>query len=63
MLHFPREFRNPAIWPFFPSPGPLCTAMMDIADEREMGVSKSISIGNKADITEVDVLSALAHDD
>lgn len=32
--------------------------MMDIADERELGVSKSISIGNKADITEVDVKAA-----
>jgi acetyltransferase len=47
----------------FSQSGALCTAMMDIADERELGVSKSISIGNKADITEVDVLAALAHDD
>ncbi len=47
----------------FSQSGALCTAMMDIADERELGVSKAISIGNKADITEVDVLSALAHDD
>ena len=37
--------------------------MMDIADERELGVSKAISIGNKADITEVDVLEALAEDE
>ena len=43
--------------------GALCTAMMDIADERELGVSTAVSIGNKADITEVDVLTALAHDD
>ncbi|MBV5316429.1 MAG: acetate--CoA ligase family protein [Desulfobulbaceae bacterium] len=47
----------------FSQSGALCTAMMDIADERELGVSKAVSIGNKADITEVDVLSALAHDE
>jgi acetyltransferase len=47
----------------FSQSGALCTAMMDIADERELGVSKAISIGNKADITEVDILSALAHDE
>ena len=47
----------------FSQSGALCTAMMDIADERELGVAKSVSIGNKADITEVDVLAALAHDE
>jgi len=47
----------------FSQSGALCTAMMDIADERELGVSKAVSIGNKADITEVDVLAALAHDE
>jgi len=47
----------------FSQSGALCTAMMDIADERELGVSKAVSIGNKADITEVDILTALAHDD
>ena len=47
----------------FSQSGALCTAMMDIADERELGVSKAVSIGNKADVTEVDVLSALAHDE
>ncbi len=47
----------------FSQSGALCTAMMDLADSRELGLSKSISIGNKADITEVDVLEALAKDD
>lgn len=47
----------------FSQSGALCTAMMDVADERELGVSKAISIGNKADITEVDILEALAHDE
>ncbi len=47
----------------FSQSGALCTAMMDLADSRELGLSKSISIGNKADITEVEVLQALANDD
>ena len=47
----------------FSQSGALCTAMMDIADEREIGVSKAVSIGNKADVTEVDVLEALAEDE
>jgi len=47
----------------FSQSGALCTAMMDIAEERELGVSKAVSIGNKADITEVDILTALAHDE
>ncbi|MCL1980244.1 MAG: acetate--CoA ligase family protein [Proteobacteria bacterium] len=47
----------------FSQSGALCTAMMDTANERELGVSMAVSIGNKADITEVDILSALAHDE
>jgi acetate---CoA ligase (ADP-forming) len=60
---FSRRIPQPGHLAIFSQSGALCTAMMDIADEREMGVSKSISIGNKADITEVDVLATLAHDD
>jgi acetyl coenzyme A synthetase (ADP forming)-like protein len=47
----------------FSQSGALCTAMMDIAGERELGVSKVVSIGNKADISEVDILATLAHDE
>ncbi len=60
---FSKRIPQPGSLAIFSQSGALCTAMMDIADERELGVSKSISIGNKADITEVDVLSALAKDD
>jgi acetyltransferase len=60
---FSKRIPQPGSLAIFSQSGALCTAMMDIADERELGVSKSISIGNKADITEVDVLAALAHDD
>ena len=36
--------------------GAMCVAMLDVALGRNMGLSKSVSIGNKADITEVDLL-------
>lgn len=39
----------------FSQSGALCTAMMDAADQRKIGVSMAISIGNKADITEVEI--------
>jgi acetyltransferase len=47
----------------FSQSGALCTAMLDMAAGRHLGLSKLISIGNKADITEVDLLQALASDD
>ncbi len=47
----------------FSQSGALCTAMMDAADQRKIGVSMAISIGNKADITEVEILSVLAKDE
>lgn len=60
---FSRRVPKPGIMAIFSQSGSLCTAMMDLADSRELGVSKSISIGNKADITEVEVLSSLAQDE
>ena len=60
---FSRRIPQAGSMAIFSQSGALCTAMMDIADERELGVSKAISIGNKADITEVDVLEALAEDE
>jgi acetyl coenzyme A synthetase (ADP forming)-like protein len=42
--------------------GALCTAILDWAASRQLGMSKLISIGNKADLTEIDFLSALAED-
>ncbi len=47
----------------FSQSGALCTAMLDMAAGRHLGLSKLISIGNKADITEVDLLQALASDE
>lgn len=46
----------------FSQSGALCTAMLDYAENRHIGLSKLISIGNKADITEVDMLNALGRD-
>ncbi|OKY74817.1 MAG: acyl-CoA synthetase [Desulfobulbaceae bacterium DB1] len=42
--------------------GALCTAILDQAAGRHMGLSKVVSIGNKADLSEVDLLKALARD-
>ncbi len=43
--------------------GALCTAILDLAKGRHLGLAKLISIGNKADISEVDILKTLANDE
>lgn len=43
--------------------GALCTAILDWAHMGGLGLAKVISVGNKADIDEADVLEALAADD
>jgi acetyltransferase len=47
---------------FFSQSGALCTAILDWAMGNEVGFSKFISLGNKADLTEVEWLEALAED-
>jgi acetyltransferase len=47
---------------FFSQSGALCTAVLDWALEEDVGFSKFVSLGNKADIDEVDLLLALADD-
>ncbi|HBI14461.1 MAG TPA: acyl-CoA synthetase [Desulfobulbaceae bacterium] len=47
----------------FSQSGALCTAMLDLAKNRHIGLSKLISMGNKADLSEIDMLMALARDD
>ncbi|MBU0484198.1 MAG: acetate--CoA ligase family protein [Proteobacteria bacterium] len=42
--------------------GALSTAILDLAEGRHLGLAKMVSIGNKADLTEVDFLKVLAHD-
>ena len=46
----------------FSQSGAVLTAMLDLASTRHLGIAKVISVGNKADITEVDLLSYLAKD-
>jgi acetate---CoA ligase (ADP-forming) len=43
--------------------GALCTAILDWAASRKMGLATLVSIGNKADLDETDFLSAFANDD
>lgn len=43
--------------------GALCTAILDWAAGRHLGLAKLVSIGNKADLDETDFLTALAEDD
>ena len=47
----------------FSQSGAVCAAMLDICSTRHLGVSKMVSIGNKADINEIDLLSWLAKDE
>jgi acetate---CoA ligase (ADP-forming) len=42
--------------------GALMTAILDTAAQRKLGLSKLISIGNKADLNETDLIAALADD-
>jgi len=43
--------------------GALCTSILDLAAGRHLGLSKLVSIGNKADINENDLLSYFANDE
>ena len=47
---------------FISQSGALCTSVLDFAADRDFGFSKFISIGNKADVDESDLLQYL-HDD
>ena len=47
---------------FISQSGALCTAVLDYAQAKHIGFSKFVSIGNKADISEVDLLYYLKDD-
>ncbi|MBT3394517.1 MAG: CoA-binding protein [Waddliaceae bacterium] len=47
---------------FISQSGALCTAILDYALEKNIGFSKFISLGNKADVTEGDLLHYLKDD-
>lgn len=46
----------------FSQSGALCTSILDVARGRDLGLSKLVSIGNKADITEDDLLEYFGTD-
>lgn len=47
---------------FLSQSGALCTAVLDYAAGKDIGFSKFVSLGNKADVSEVDLLRYLAAD-
>lgn len=47
---------------FISQSGAVCSAVLDLADRRNIGFSKFISIGDKADVNEIDLLKALKDD-
>lgn len=47
---------------FISQSGALMAAILDLAVQRHLGLSKLISIGNKADLSETDLISTLAND-
>jgi acetate---CoA ligase (ADP-forming) len=47
----------------FSQSGALCSVMLDMANDRHLGLAKLVSIGNKADISGVDILAYLAQDE
>ncbi|NUN09286.1 MAG: acetate--CoA ligase family protein [Ignavibacteriaceae bacterium] len=47
---------------FISQSGALCTAVLDYAQAKHIGFSKFVSIGNKADISEIDLLYFLKDD-
>ncbi|MCP4110343.1 MAG: CoA-binding protein [Desulfobacteraceae bacterium] len=53
---FSARMPKPGNISFISQSGALCTAVLDFAAAREFGFSKFISIGNKADIDELDLL-------
>jgi len=59
---FSARMPSPGNISFISQSGALCSAVLDFAADRGFGFSKFISIGNKADVDEIDLLQYL-HDD
>jgi len=60
---FAREMPEQGNIGFLSQSGALCTAVLDYARAKHIGFSKFISFGNKADISEIDLLYYLMDDD
>ncbi len=59
---FAPKMPKPGNIAFISQSGALCTAVLDYAEGRNIGFSKFVSFGNKADVTEVDLLHYLKDD-
>ncbi|MGD8366452.1 MAG: acetate--CoA ligase family protein [Desulfobacterales bacterium] len=59
---FSARMPKPGNISFISQSGALCTAVLDFAADRDFGFSKFISIGNKADVDELDLLQYLHGD-
>ncbi|MCJ7773326.1 MAG: acetate--CoA ligase family protein [Desulfobacterales bacterium] len=59
---FSTHMPKPGNISFISQSGALCTAVLDFAADRDFGFSKFISIGNKADVDELDILRYLHED-
>jgi acetate---CoA ligase (ADP-forming) len=59
---FARQMPRPGGISVLSQSGALCTAILDWAAGRHLGLAKLISVGNKADLSETDFLQALADD-
>ena len=59
---FSPRMPSPGNISFISQSGALCTAVLDFAADRDIGFSKFISIGNKADVDELDLLKFFHED-
>jgi acetate---CoA ligase (ADP-forming) len=59
---FATKMPKPGNIAFISQSGALCTAVLDYAEGRNVGFSKFISFGNKADVSEIDLLEYLKDD-
>jgi acetyltransferase len=59
---FSSRMPQPGHMAFISQSGALCAAVLDFAADRDFGFSKFISIGNKADVDELDLLRYLHED-
>jgi acetyl coenzyme A synthetase (ADP forming)-like protein len=60
---FSKHLPKPGGISVFSQSGSLCSAMLDWASAHGLGMAKVVSLGNKADLNEVDFLEAFAKDD
>ena len=60
---FARKMPQPGKLAFISQSGALCTSVLDYAERRQIGFSKFVSFGNKADVDEIDLLAYLAEDE